>query len=99
MCLLGVVQAVQAAAALDRLLPPKSTAVSEAEAAASAVQAAIKKQKAIQKKLKEIGALKAVPEKSRDHFQKVKIDSEPALLAELAEIERTIGAAGALEPK
>jgi hypothetical protein len=88
-------QAAQAAAALDKMLPPKSSATSEAEAAASAVQAAIKKQKAIQKKLKEITALKTVPEKSRDHFQKVKIDSEPALLADLAEIEKIIGSAGA----
>ncbi len=48
----------------------------------------------IAKKIKEISALKAIPEKSRDHFQKVKIESEPALQAELEELEKAVKAAG-----
>lgn len=42
------------------------------------------------KKVKEIAGLKSVPEKSRDHFQKVKIESEPGLLAEMEALKKVI---------
>lgn len=44
----------------------------------------------INKKIKEISYLKAVPEKSRDHHQRVKIESEPGLIAELEELLKII---------